>query len=649
MKTVMYAVAVAGALFLVAPILALVPMSFSGTRWLALPPRDLSFRWYVAFLTDREWLGALATTLQVATLATIGAGVLGTLGGVGLARTRFPGQALVRGLLVAPLIVPVMIMAIAFYYTFARLHLIGTVTGIVLAHVVLASPFVVVNVEAVMRTFDVRLERAARTLGATAGQAFRRVTLPLIRPGVLAGALFAFIFSVDEVVVAMFLAGTSAITLPKLMFDSITQDELNPVVTAIASLQIGAALAAVILAEALRARGARLALARATGDDPMEGRLPAVAPEAPGRAEGPGGHSAKADSLHLVRVSKRFGMVTAVEEASLDVEAGEFLTLLGPSGSGKTTILNLVAGFENPTSGEIYMGRNALTSLPPNRRGIGMVFQDYALFPHLTVFDNVAFPLRLRRLRAPVVASRVTEMLEVVRLVGLEGRYPRQLSGGQQQRVALARALVFHPPLLLMDEPLGALDKNLRERMQAEIRQLHRRLGITVLFVTHDQQEAMALSDRIVVLDHGRIQQVGRPSELYLHPANEFVAAFIGESNLLRCHVAEAAAGGARLITEGGTEVWGPRPRAAAGRRAVTLLIRPEALRLHAGNDPRTSVEGRVDEAVYLGDVHRYTVRINPRETLVVRVANRLAPEIVRGAAVVVSWDPADARLLEDP
>ena len=645
MKAVMYGLAAAGALFLVTPILALVPMSFSSTRWLTLPPRDLSLHWYVVFLTDRDWLDALATTVKVATAATVGAGVLGTLGGVGLARARFPGRELVRGFLVAPLIVPVMIMAIAFYYAFARVQLVGTVTGIVLAHAVLASPYVVINVEAVMRTFDVRLEWAARMLGATAGQAFRRVTLPLIQPGVLAGALFAFIFSVDEVVIAMFLSGTSAITLPKLMFDSITQDELNPVVTAIASLQIGMALGGVLLAEGLRARGTRLALARATGEDPTEARPARAAGDPPPGAAPGGPRSTEAEPLRLVRVSKRFGAVVAVEEASLDVEAGEFLTLLGPSGSGKTTILNMVAGFETPTSGEIYIGRRPITGLPPNRREIGMVFQDYALFPHMTVFDNVAFPLRLRRLGAAVVAARVAEMLEVVRLSELEGRYPRQLSGGQQQRVALARALVFHPPLLLMDEPLGALDKNLRERMQVEIRQLHRRLGITVLFVTHDQQEAMALSDRIVVIDHGRIQQIGQPPELYRNPANEFVAAFIGESNLLRCRVVDTEGPSARLVTAGGTEVWMSRGAAAPGH-AVTLMIRPEALRLDGGDAAGATVRGRVDEVVYLGDVRRYTVRINTQETLVVRVASQGRPEIRVGATVSVSWDPMDARIL---
>src|SRR5262249_45009817 len=211
---------------------------------------------------------------------------------------------------------------------------------------------------------------------------------------------------------------------------------------------------------------------------------------------------------------KRFGSIVAVDAVTLRVEPGELLTILGPSGSGKSTLLNLIAGFDTPTSGEIVLGDRALTREPPNRRGVGMVFQNYALFPHMTVYPNVAFPLRLRRQPEADIRDRVEDILGVVQLRGLGARYPRELSGGQQQRVALARALVFRPPLLLMDEPFGALDTHLRARMQQELRQLHRQLGITVLFVTHDQEEAMALADRIAVIAHGRLQQVGRPDEL---------------------------------------------------------------------------------------------------------------------------------------
>ena len=647
----MYGLAGAGAFFLVLPVLALVPMSFSGTRWLTLPPRDLSLRWYVTLFTDRDWLEAALVSLRAGLAATVVATTLGTLAGVGLVRARLRGRGVVRALFLAPLIVPVMVMAIAFYALFARTGLIGTIAGIALAHAVLGSPYVVLNVEAAMRTFDVRLERAARTLGATAWQAFRRVTLPLVRPGILAGALFVFIFSIDEVVVAIFLSGTTAVTLPKLMFDSITQDELNPVVTAVASLQIAMAVTVVLSAAALGRRGARLAAA-AIGAVDEPGSDPGAAPVAGTHSLSSGqgvtparrGH-VTAEPLRLVAVSKRFGRVVALEEASLEVAPGEFVTLLGPSGSGKTTLLNLVAGFEAPSSGEIYFGARPISGLPPNRRDVGMVFQDYALFPHLTVFENVAFPLRLRRLSSSAVRARVEEMLDVVHLAGLESRRPRELSGGQQQRVALARALVREPTLLLMDEPLGALDRHLRERMQAEIRQLHRRLGMAVLFVTHDQAEAMAMSDRIVVVNRGRVQQIGRPEELYRKPANAFVATFVGESNLLRCRVVGPEGQGVRLVTEGGTDLvlLGTIPAAGGD---VTLMVRPQSLRL-ARRDDAAVVRGRVEEAVYLGDTRRYQVRLNDRETLTLRLPDRAGPLVVEvGDVVGVAWDPDDVRLL---
>ena len=651
MRRVMYGLAGAGAFFLVLPVLALVPMSFSGTRWLTLPPRDLSLRWYVTLFTDRDWLEAALVSLRAGLAATVVATTLGTLAGVGLVRARLRGRGVVRALFLAPLIVPVMVMAIAFYALFARTGLIGTIAGIALAHAVLGSPYVVLNVEAAMRTFDVRLERAARTLGATAWQAFRRVTLPLVRPGILAGALFVFIFSIDEVVVAIFLSGTTAVTLPKLMFDSITQDELNPVVTAVASLQIAMAVTVVLSAAALGRRGARLAAA-AIGAVDEPGSDPGAAPVAGTHSLSSGqgvtparrGH-VTAEPLRLVAVSKRFGRVVALEEASLEVAPGEFVTLLGPSGSGKTTLLNLVAGFEAPSSGEIYFGARPISGLPPNRRDVGMVFQDYALFPHLTVFENVAFPLRLRRLSSSAVRARVEQMLDVVHLAGLESRRPRELSGGQQQRVALARALVREPTLLLMDEPLGALDRHLRERMQAEIRQLHRRLGMAVLFVTHDQAEAMAMSDRIVVVNRGRVQQIGRPEELYRKPANAFVATFVGESNLLRCRVVGPEGQGVRLVTEGGTDLvlLGTIPAAGGD---VTLMVRPQSLRL-ARRDDAAVVRGRVEEAVYLGDTRRYQVRLNDRETLTLRLPDRAGPLVVEvGDVVGVAWDPDDVRLL---
>src|SRR5215216_3040300 len=233
------------------------------------------------------------------------------------------------------------------------------------------------------------------------------------------------------------------------------------------------------------------------------------------------------------QIEKRYGSVIAVDGVSLDIAPGEFLTLLGPSGSGKTTTLMMLAGFEIPTAGEIFVDEDPIASVPPYRRNIGMVFQNYALFPHMTVGENIAFPLQMRKMSRAEITRQTTAVLALVGLPRYEGRYTRQLSGGQQQRVAVARALVFNPRVLLMDEPLGALDKQLRESLQLELKRLHERLGVTIIYVTHDQGEALVMSDRIAVLHRGRIEQIGLPTELYERPATRFVAAFLGESNFL--------------------------------------------------------------------------------------------------------------------
>jgi len=321
----------------------------------------------------------------------------------------------------------------------------------------------------------------------------------------------------------------------------------------------------------------------------------------------------------LVGVSKAYGRTVAVNNVSLDVGEGEFVTLLGPSGSGKTTTLMLIAGFERPTIGEILVRGESVVARPPEKRDIGMVFQSYALFPHMTVFENVAFPLRTRRLAGPEVARRVDEALDAVRMPGLDGRYPRQLSGGQQQRVALARALVYRPSLLLMDEPLGALDKKLREEMQSELKTLQRELGITTLYVTHDQQEALALSDRIAIMNGGDLVQVGSPLALYEHPATEFVAGFLGDVNLVDGVAAEVASGLVRVQISDGPEVLtlGGLPQ-AAGKR-VRLTIRPERLEIETtGLAGPNAWRGRVREVAFHGELVRYGVEV--QSSIVLRV-----------------------------
>jgi putative spermidine/putrescine transport system ATP-binding protein len=314
--------------------------------------------------------------------------------------------------------------------------------------------------------------------------------------------------------------------------------------------------------------------------------------------------------LELRGLRKTYGALVAVDDASVSLGQGEFLSLLGPSGSGKTTTLGMIAGLIAPSAGEIVLQGRPIGTLPPYRRNIGVVFQNYALFPHLTVAANVAFPLEMRRTPRPDIQRRVAAALALVDLAGYEARLPTQLSGGQQQRVALARAIVFEPPLLLMDEPLGALDKKLREQMQLEIKHLHKRVGISIVYVTHDQEEALTLSDRVAVFNRGRIEQIGTPVELYDRPTTRFVADFVGETNLLPGVIAELADGACWI---GGAPV--PlRARAAPGLavgQRVAVAIRPERLVLgpiEPAGDTENRIDGTVVETIYLGRTLKYVV-----------------------------------------
>jgi putative spermidine/putrescine transport system ATP-binding protein len=344
----------------------------------------------------------------------------------------------------------------------------------------------------------------------------------------------------------------------------------------------------------------------------------------PGAAERPKSSGA---AVVLEKVRKSFGAVTAVDDVSLAIEPGEFITLLGPSGSGKTTTLMMIAGFDHPTHGEIYIDGSPIVGVPPYRRGIGMVFQSYALFPHMTVAENVGFALKQRGAGKASIAERVAKTLDIVRLRGYEARYPRQLSGGQQQRVALARAIIFQPRVLLMDEPLSALDKQLREELQLEMKRLHQQLGITFIYVTHDQREALIMSDRVAVMNEGRIEQAGSPSDLYDRPANRFVAGFIGESNFFDGEVT-AVNGRDVAVRIAGTEVIAVSERAPAIGAHVVLAVRPEKIGFRDGAAPGpqarlNALEALVRDVAFVGDMHRYVLEIAPGLTLVTKQQHR--------------------------
>ena len=341
---------------------------------------------------------------------------------------------------------------------------------------------------------------------------------------------------------------------------------------------------------------------------------------------------------------KVYGSARVVDDVSLTVEQGELVALLGPSGCGKTTTLRMIAGFVEATSGRVLIGDRDVTDLPPYRRNTGMVFQGYALFPHMTVFGNVAFGLEMRQVGKAETDDRVKRALDLVRLGALGERYPRQLSGGQQQRVALARALAVEPEVFLLDEPLSNLDAKLRHEVRVEIRQLQRNLGLTTIFVTHDQEEALTLADRLVVMSQGVIQQIGTPTELYERPANAFVADFIGKSNFLRGRLASPG----RFVTTGGLEI-----RVAERGPAATLLaVRPERIALGAaamGLDNR--LQGTVDLVTYLGSLTEYRVRLGPAETVVISQPNtdRAEVQAVQGQTVVLGWRAEAGQLLPEP
>lgn len=356
--------------------------------------------------------------------------------------------------------------------------------------------------------------------------------------------------------------------------------------------------------------------------------------------------------LQVEAASKRFGQVEALSDVSLSVAAGEFVTILGPSGSGKTTLLKVIAGFEIADTGRVLIDHADITELDPGHRNIGMVFQNYALFPHMSVARNVAYPLAMRGMPKAEIARRVNQALDMVELGAMAERLPKQLSGGQQQRVALARATVFQPRLLLLDEPFGALDRKLREQMQIEVRRLQRRLGLTTLFITHDQEEALVMSDRIAVMDHGRILQVATPSEIYEAPANPFVADFVGESNIFT-GVVEADAGKVlRVRIERGPMIevsQGADVSASPGQK-VRVMVRPERIvDLSREQNPMQAnrIEGRVTDTAYIGVSDKYRVATTDGLDVLIRLPS--GPSHRRysaGEAIVVGFGADDARLV---
>lgn len=344
--------------------------------------------------------------------------------------------------------------------------------------------------------------------------------------------------------------------------------------------------------------------------------------------------------IELRDLTKKYNQVKAVDNVNLRVQDGEFVTILGPSGSGKTTLLTTIAGFEEPTEGSILVNGRSINGVPPHKRNIGLVFQSYALFPHMTVFQNIAFPLKVRRYSKKKINDRVKEALEIVRMTGYESRKINQLSGGQQQRVALARAIVFNPEILLLDEPMAALDRKLRQDVQVELRQLQRTLGITTIAVTHDQEEALTLSDRILILNEGRIEQFGTPEELYNRPVNRFVAEFLGNTNLFE-GVVQMEDGRTFVTLRDGTKV--PYPQGRFDRKTKGwVMVRPEHMTLQEpGVDAHTNswyIKGEITSVIYLGSSVRYQIATEVGEEEVVVFDSHYPPRFEEGQRVRLTW-----------
>ncbi len=378
--------------------------------------------------------------------------------------------------------------------------------------------------------------------------------------------------------------------------------------------------------------------------------------------------SARSSNVTLIHLTKKFrsldgsGEIVAVNDVNLEIQAGELVTILGPSGCGKTTTLRMIAGFEYPTSGSILIGGRDVAMIPPNKRGLSMVFQSYALFPHLSIYENVAYGLRVQKLPAQEIRERTERALELMQLTSMARRFPSQVSGGQQQRIALARAIVIEPSVLLFDEPLSNLDAKLREYMRDELRKLQKRLGITSLYVTHDQSEAMAISDRIVIMKDGCIQQVGTPREIYAYPHSKFVADFMGKANFINVNVLGMEGEAARIEIEGRQFVV-PRPGAVAPKAGKALLVvRPETLKLvplgesaseadlsaggARGSPGIAALKGRIDRFTYFGNIARYEVSTE-NAPLLIESYNPGASQILEeGAAVGIVIDFESARLL---
>ncbi len=599
--------------FLFGPALLVVVFSFNAARFWAFPLHDLSWRWYRTLFARSDAMVSLMNSVLVAAVAVPVALLVGTTLALALHRWRIAHKPLAEALMMLPLLIPGLIWSIALLLFLSWFGIRLGAATVVLGHVLYLTAYVLLLVGARFRSLDPTLEDAARSLGARNIRILWRLVLPHMVPAIVASALLCVAISFSDLVIAFFLGGNGFNTLPVFIYGVI---EAEPSPAGERSLD-----ADLHRRRALRTGRGRHCWTRRGG----------AGKSRPGMNR---------PWVELRGVAKSYGSTEVLAGVDIAVRQGELFSLLGPSGCGKSTILRLIAGFEEPTQGDIVINGRSMRGIPAEDRRIGIVFQNYALFPHMRVADNIAFGLHVRRLPAGEIRSRVDAMLELVGLAGFGQRHPAQLSGGQQQRVALARALVIEPDLLLLDEPLGALDRKLREAMQRRIVEVQRALGVTAIFVTHDQEEALTMSDRLAIMSVERrgVEQIGTPHEIYDQPTNVHVAGFIGRANLWPDTIAAVGANGS-VITEAGLHGICAQPVSVG--QTVTLSLRPERIRMSeaAGDNVAT---GSVTEVIFAGGLVTTLVATDAGLTMETRALHDDAGAIPeKGDRVTLAWSAA--------
>ncbi len=645
--------------FLYGPMLVIYVLSFQGPEGgLTFPMNGVSTRWFHELIENGrsgDIAGTFTRSMEMAAVVAVVTVVLCVSAGLGF-RRRFPGSGVVFYMAIASLVMPGLFvgLGVSLIYQMLGWQTDWRTSGFG-TQLTWTLPFGLLVMFAVIGRFNRSYEEAARDLGATAWQGTREVTLPILLPGIIGVALFGFTLSYDEFARTVLTAGSQN-TLPLeiwAMTTNVTSPALyavGTVTTLVSFTVIGTALGSIALIQRHRSR-------HATSSDTGLPATPALPSDnGPNPAMAPAVPNGK---IELVDVTKQYtpGAPPAVADLDLRVEHGAYCCLLGPSGCGKTTILRMIAGHEFPTSGDVLIGDRNVTNLPPVERGTAMMFQSYALFPHRSVIDNVAFALKMRGVAKNDRYTTARELLEKVRLEAFANRLPSELSGGQQQRVALARALITNPRVLLLDEPLSALDEYLRLRMRGELRRIQRELGITFIHVTHTQLEATAVADVVVVMEQGKIEQAASARDIFLHPRNAYVARFIGGQNVLSGSVERLADGRAVAMTSTGARVEVP----LAGKRIVpgeTLFasLRRDRIAVRrpapgeARRDVVNSVVGEIHAIENQGSYVKVTIDLGDGEEFVANVLDEdyFVDPIDIGDRAVASWSPGDVRMLED-